>query len=1027
MNISAPFIRRPVATSLLMAGTILLGIVAYARLPIASLPSVERPTVAVYAPFPGATPNTVATALAQPLERNIGLIPGIAEMYSYIGMGGASIVIQFDLSKKLDAAAGAVQAAIKGAAPDLPKGPWPPYYWKANPSGFAVIALALTSDVTPMGDVYYFADSIVSPKLSGLPGVARVAVSGAERNAVRVQVSPDRLAAMNLSLERVRLAIVAASRNLPKGSVSIDERQYVIEAEDQLFKASDYRDIILTLRNGAPVRLADVATISDSVINTRLAGWYGTDRATVLYVYKQPDANVVETVDAVKAVIPQIENWLPPSVKLHVVYDRTTLIRASILDVEQTLMISIFLVVVIIALFLKRFWATVIPSITIPVSFAATLAAMRLCDFSLDNLSLMALTIAAGFVVDDAVIIIENIIRRMAAGETARQAAIAGSRQMGFTVVSVTAALVAALIPILFMPDVVGRYFLEFGATLVIAIVASAIVSLTLTPTLCGVLLDRRQQERAAVRSRFQVLFVNGYSRGLNLALRHRVIVLITTLVLTGATFWLYDSLPKGFMPTQDTGVLYVRTVAPPSISFAAMEDRQRAVGTTILGDPAVSGLISYIGGDGNALSVGQMLVALKPLEEGRPAIQQVIEQLRERMLKVDGIRVFFVPLQDLNVGAQSSTSRYQYTLWGVDDEQVNRASEIMIRKIRAVANVTDVIGDWETNGLRAGLSIDRLRAAALGVTPAGIDTTLNDAFAQRQVNLLYLPTNFSRVILEVDPKVAADPSVFGRLYVPSANGGAVPLSAVTRPVRAHGAMWIRHSGQFPARTVSFDIKPNTSVKQVLDAIRTEEAAGRLPDQVKAEFRGEAREAEKSNAKQIFLFVTALVTIYIVLGVLYESYIHPLTILSTLPSAVFGAVLALWIAAIPFTLITSIACILVVGLVMKNAIMMVDFALDLERSQNLPPLDSIRTAALQRVRPIVMTTLTGIFSAIPIAIGTGPGYELRQPLGIAIVGGLIIAQLFTLFTTPVIYLMMVRLSARRHRWSPLSPPSEMRS
>jgi hydrophobe/amphiphile efflux-1 (HAE1) family protein len=1011
MNISTPFIQRPVATSLLMLGVVLLGITAYARLPIASLPAVERPTIVVNAPFPGASPSTVASALAQPLERSIGLIPGIAEMSSISGLGGATIVVQFDLDKKLDAAAGAVQAAIKGAGPDLPKGPWPPYAWKANPSGFAVTSLALTSDVVPMGDVYNYADSIVSPKLSELPGVARVYIYGAERNAVRIQVSPDLLAGMNLSLERVRLAIVAASQNRPKGSISTDEQRYTIEADDQLLKAADYRDVILTWRNGAPVRLGDVAKISDSVINTRVAGWYGTKRAVILFVYKQPDANVVETVDAVKAVIPQIENWLPPSVKLHVVYDRTTLIRASVLDVEQTLLISIVLVVMIIAVFLKRFWATVIPSVTIPVSLAATLAAMSLCGFSLDNLSLMALTIAAGFVVDDAVIIIENIIRRMATGETALQAAIAGAKQMGFTVVSVTAALIAALIPILFMPDVVGRYFLEFGATLVIAIVASAVVSLTLTPMLCGILLDRAQHVPTAAASRLQALFVAGYARCLDWALRHRVILLLTTLAMTAATAWLYVDLPKGFMPTQDTGVMFVRIVAPSNISFAAMEDRQRAVGNVILDDPAVSGLNSFIG-DG-ALSIGQMVVALKPLDERRVPFQQVIGRLRERMAKVDGVRVFFLPMQDLNVGAQSSSLRYQYTLWGVEENQVQRAGETMIRKIRGVANVTDVIGDWETGGLQAGISIDRSRAAALGVTSTGIDNTLNDAFGQRQINLLFLPANFARVIFEVDPQIVSDPSVFQRIYVPSANGGAVPLSALTRPVRARSAMWDHHSAQFPSRTISFDIKPNISVKQVLDAIRAEETAARLPDEVKAEFRGEAREAEKSGAKQMFLFAAAIITIYIVLGMLYESYIHPLTILSTLPSTVFGALLALWIARIPFTLITTIACILVVGLVMKNSIMMVDFALEAERNQNLGAFAAIRLAALQRVRPIVMTTLAGICSAIPIAIGSGPGYELRQPLGIAIVGGLVVAQLFTLFTTPVIYLMMDRLSKRK--------------
>jgi hydrophobe/amphiphile efflux-1 (HAE1) family protein len=1022
MSVTAQFILRPVATSLLMAGVLLLGMVAYARLPIASLPAVERPTIEVYAPFPGASPTTVATSLAQPLERTIGLIPGVIEMSSYSGMGGASVVTQFDLSVDLDTAAGAVQAAINAAGPDLPKGQWPPVYWKSNPAGFAVISLALTSDVLPAGEVYDLADGVISPKLSQLPGVARVWITGGEKSAVRIQASPSRMAAMNLSLDAARVAIVLASQNLPKGAVSTDGQRYTIEANDQLLKAIDYRDLVLAWRNGAPVRLGDVATVTDSVINNRLAGWYGTERGVVLYVYKQPDANVVETVDAVKAMLPEIEHWLPPAVKIRTVYDRTSLIRAAIADVKLTLLLASILVIVVIALFLKRFWATVIPSVTIPVSLAATLFVMSLCGYSLDNLSLMALTIATGFVVDDAIIMIENIMRRMGEGETALQAAIAGVRQMAFTVVSITAALVAALIPILFMPDIVGRYFREFGVTLVVAIVASAAVSLTLTPMLCGQLLGRGrppgQPEAAHDAARAPGRIAAFYAGSLDWTLRHRFVALALTLAVTGATVWLYLNLPKGFMPTQDTGVMFVRTIAPPSISFAAMEDTQRAVGTAIQQDPAVSGLVSYIGeGNGGALSIGQMLVALKPLEQRNMDIQKVIARLRERMAGISGVRVFFVPLQDLNLGVQSGSARYQYTMWGVDGEVVTRAAEGMIRRVRALPEVTDVIASWETGGLQAGLTIDRWRAAALGVTSVAIDNILNDAFGQRQVNLLFLPTNFSRVIFEVEPQASVDPSVLGQLYVASAGGGAVPLSALTRPSRAHAPMWVRHSAQFPAATISFDTKPGVPIGAAIAAIRTAEAAARLPDEVKAEFRGEAKEAAGSGAKQMLLFAAALVAIYIALGVLYESYIHPLTILSTLPPTVFGALLALWATKIQFTLVTSIACILLVGMVMKNAIMMVDFALEAERSRQLEARDAIREAARLRVRPITMTMLAAILSAVPIAIGTGPGFELRQPLGVAIVGGLIVAQLFTLYTTPVIYLLMddLRRVVRRRR------------
>jgi hydrophobe/amphiphile efflux-1 (HAE1) family protein len=1026
MNVAAQFILRPVATSLLMVGVLLLGLVAYARLPIASLPAVERPTIAVYAPFPGASPTTVASALAQPLESTIGLIPGIVEMTSYSGMGGTSIVAQFDLSTDVDAAAGDVQAAINAAGPNLPKGPWPPYYWKANPAGAPVIVLAVTSDIMLPGEVYDLADSVLSPKLSQLPGVARVYVAGGEKSAVRIQVSPGRLAGMNLSLEAARVAIVNASQNLPKGTVSNDGQRFTIEANDQLLKASDYRDVVLAWRNGSPVRLGDVATVTDSVINSRLAGWYGTERGVVLAVFKQPDANVVETVDAVKALLPEIEHWLPPSVKVRTVFDRTRLIRAAVVDVELTLLVASILVVVVIALFLKRFWATVIPSITIPVSLAATLFIMNLGGYSLDNLSLMALTIATGFVVDDAIIMIENIIRRMGSGETALQAAIAGVRQMSFTVISITAALVAALIPILFMPDIVGRYFREFGVTLVVAIVASAAVSLTLTPMLCAHLLGRRKpgladanrHEPAHARSWIGA----GYARSLDWTLRHRIVTLTLTLAVTAACVWLYLILPKGFMPTQDTGVMFVRTIAPSNISYTAMEDRQRAVGEAILGDPAVSALTSYIGeGNGGALSVGQMLVALKPPEQRHLTIQQVIARLRERMTKVDGIRVVFVPLQDLNLGVQTGSSRYQYTLWGVDGDEVTRAAETMIRRVRALPQVTDVIASWETNGLQAGLAIDRVRAAALGVTSVAIDSTLNDAFGQAQIKTLYLPTNFSRVIFEVEPRDAAAPAAMSELYVPSSNGGAVPLSALTHRVRAHATMWVNHSSQFPAATIFFDTKPGMSIGEAITAIRAAEHDARLPDEVRAEFRGEAKEADDSGWKQMALFGAAIIAIYIALGVLYESYVHPLTILSTLPPTVFGALLALWMANIQFTVVTSIACILLVGMVMKNAIMMVDFALEAERNQNLDARQAIREAARLRVRPITMTMLAAILSAVPIAIGTGPGFELRQPLGIAIVGGLIVAQFFTLYTTPVIYVLMDGLRRRKPKQA-ISPP-----
>ena len=1011
MNLAAPFIRRPVATILLMIGIVLLGIVAYVRLPIASLPAVDRPTIVVWAPLPGGSPATVATALAQPLERQLATIPGIIEMTSYSSTGGTQIVIQFDLSKDIDDAAGAVRAAINAAGPYLPKAfGWPPIYYKANPAAASVIALALTSDVIPPGEIYDYADSVLSPKLSQLPGVARVDISGAERSAVRVQVSPGRIAAMNLSLEAIRAAIIYASQNLPKGAVDFGDQTFTITADDQLLHAADYRDVVVALRNGAPVHLGDIAAVTDSVINDKLDGWYDASRGVVLYASKQPDANVVETVDAIKQALPQVERWLPPSIKVRIVYDRTTLIRASIVEVQRTIAIAIILVVLIIALFLKRWWAAAIPALTIPVALAATLAVMQANGYSLDNLTLMALTIAVGFVVDDAVIMIENIMRRIDGGETAMQAALAGARQMSFTIVSITAALISALIPLLFMADVVGRYFREFGVTLVAAVSASAFVTLTLTPMMCGRLLGPRTPRCA---DRAPGAFGRAYDRTLDLALGHRAIVFAVTLAIAAGSAWLYVALPKGFMPTQDTGVMFVRTIASPNISFAAMEDRQREVIDKVLQDPAVSGLTSYIGeGNGDSISHGQMIVALKPPEERKLAIQQVIDRLRDRLAKVDDIRTFLVPVQDLRLGGQSGSSRYQYTMWGVNDEQVLAAARTMIGRVRALPETTDVISDWDVSGLDAGLAIDRLRAAAFGITPVAVDNTLDDAFGQRQVNTLYFPTNYSHVILEVDPAAQTDPSVFQQLYVAGANGAQTPLAALTRPLRAHANMWVNHSAQFPSASISFDTKPGVSIAQAIDAIRTAETAAHLPDEVKTEFRGEAGEAAKSGGKQLFLAMAALIAIYIVLGMLYESYVHPFTILSTLPSTLFGALLAVRLAGMQFTLMSSIACILVVGMVMKNAIMMVDFALEAERREGLSPREAIRRAARQRVRPITMTMLVSVLSAAPLAIGVGPGYELRQPLGIAVVGGLLVAQLFTLYTTPALYLLMDALRRR---------------
>ncbi len=1010
MNVSAPWIRRPVATSLIAIGVLLVGVLAYVRLPIASLPSVDRPTIALWAGLPGASADTIAAAVAQPLERQIGTIPGIAEMRSFSATGGTQLTVQFDLGRTTDAAAGAIQAAINAAGASLPKDmPQPPGYWKTNPSGWSVITFALTSDVLDPSDVYDIADTIVAEQIAQVPGVARIYISGAERGAVRIRVDPGRIAAMHVSLEQIRAAVRGATLNLPKGRMNLEGQFWSIADNDQLFNAVEYREIVVAWRNGAPVLLRDVAEVTDGVVNARVAGWYNNQPGVVIRVYKAADANIVATVDAVNELLPRLQHWMPPSVKVHVLFDRAKLIRAAIADVQLTIAVAIGLVIVVVWLFLRRAGATVIPALAIPVALAATLAVMQLLGYSLDNLTLTGITVAIGFVVDDAVIMTENIMRHMEAGERPLQAALAGARQIAFTVLSISAALIAALIPVLFMPDVVGRYFRELGITLVAAIVASALVSVTLTPMLSSRFL--RQVEPGPRR---RSVLLSGYLRSLGWVLRHRALTVAAALTVTAGSAFLYLDMPKGFMPTQDTGVIDARTVAVANISFTAMTALQSAVSRAILEDPAVDGLNSYIGtNNGSVLSNGEMLVALKLPAVRKLTIQQVIARLRERVARVEGVRVFFTPFQDLALGVQNSASRYQYTLTASDPSHLAEWADRMRRAMADLkGTLTDVINSNENAGLQAGLEIDRVRAAAMGVTPLAVDNTLYDAFGQRQIGTIWLPHNYSRVVLEAGPAMQADPASLSTVYVPGTGGAQVPLAALTRLGRSHGAMWMVHSGQFPAVTISFDTVPGVSIGQAITAIRGLERSLHLPDDIRAEFRGEAGEASKSGTQQLLLFLAAIFAVYIVLGVLYESFVHPFTILTTLPPAIFGALLALRIVNLEFTLITTIGCILLVGMVMKNAIMLVDFALQAERQDGLSPIDAITLAARRRVRPIVMTTLVAALSAVTLAVGTGPGFELRQPLGVAIVGGLLASQLLTLYTTPVIYLLVGRLLRR---------------
>jgi multidrug efflux pump len=1033
MHLSAPFIQRPVATSLLSLALLMAGSVAYSLLPVASLPNVDMPVIGVSAGMPGASPETMASSVATPLERQFGRIAGVNQMTSASSLGSASVSLQFDNSKNIDAAARDVQASINAARSQLPSYlPQNPSYRKANPAEAPILILTLTSDVVPKVQIYDKANSILAQKIAQIQGVGQCFVGGSSSPSVRVELNPMQLGANGVGLEAVRTALAGANANRPKGAFQDADHRWQISDNDQIFHASDYAPIIAgyNKQTGAPVRVGDLGTVSDSVADIRNAGVSGINAngkpgqlkdAILIIVFKIPGANVISTVDSVLAELPRLQAAIPPTIKIDVAVDRTTTIRSSVRDVEISLLISVCLVVLVVFLFLREVWATIIPSIAVPLSLLGTFGVMWLLGYTIDNLSLMALTVATGFVVDDAIVVIENITRYLEMGMKPYDAAMKGSKEIGFTVLSMSLSLIAVFIPILLMGGVVGKLFREFAVTLSVAVSVSLLVSLTTTPMLCARFLKSRDDSRhgsiyRASERAFDWLH-NEYAVGLRWVLRHQVLILCVVFCTIALNVYLFTIVPFGFFPQQDTGRMGGQTRAAQDISFDSMKVKHQQLAQMVLDDPAILSVTAFVGGGGpggGSTNIGNMFISLKPLNErpGRVSADQVINRLRGKLNSVPGAVLYLQVQQEFQIGGRGGAAQYQYTL---SDENLNELSTWapqLLNRMRAMPELRDVNSDQQNQGLAANLVIDRDAAARLGVSISSIDSVLYDAFGQREVSTMYTALNQYYVVMEVDPKYQLSPDALNGIFVKSSTGAMVPLSAIAKFQEQRTALQVNHQGQYPAVTLSFNLAPNKALGDAVTALQKVQIEMGMPSTIHPTFQGTAQAFQDSKNNMPWLILAALTAVYIVLGILYESYIHPLTILSTIPPAGVGAILALMLVGTELSIIALIGIILLIGIVKKNAIMMIDFALQAERDQGLPPVEAIYQACLLRFRPIMMTTMAALFGGLPLAIGMGVGSELRKPLGITIVGGLIVSQMLTLFTTPVVYLFFDRLQWR---------------